>query len=90
MAMTCSVQDTQVAEFADGGARQLEDHVAGCERCQDRLAQIWDAPTGNILEPTMRAIRLVSVGRDFLEVAGGVWAAFGRALATYTLGGKHE
>lgn len=88
--MTCDVTDAEIADFAAGGAPNLDEHVAGCDRCQDRLAELWDGSTGNIVEPTMRAIRLAAVGRDFLEVAIGVWGAFGSAVTTYTLGGKHE
>lgn len=84
--MTCDIPDSEIEAFAGGGAVGLERHVAECERCQDRLAGLWEQDRVDIAEKTMRAVRVNVLSRDLMELAIGVFGAFGAALARYTLG----
>ena len=85
--MTCEVSHEQISDFAQGGAPDLEEHVADCDRCQERLAALWEPPHEDFVAKTMRIVRLNAAGRDLMEMAIGLLGAFGTALTKYTLGG---
>ncbi len=81
---SCRTTDERLFAFVDGLDSGLDDHVAGCDECQQFLAELWSGElAGDLSEPVMRTIRfdefLASAARLGIDIA----VAMARALVEY-------
>lgn len=92
-ARTCLTSDEVLFAFADGEDAQagLDEHVAGCDQCQQFLAELWIGELGKDLSaPVIRTIRFDEFLRAVLEVGLGIAARMGKAAVEYSVGGDEE
>ncbi len=89
---SCQVSDEQLFGFVDGMEETLDEHVAGCDECQEFLAELWiGEPHADLTEPVMKRIRLelflIEAARFGVDVA----VRMGQGLAAYGFGvdGEH-
>lgn len=80
----CAVRDDQLIAFAGGHEFDLDEHVAGCDQCQDFLAELWDGGLDHdLVEPVVQAIRLELFLMDAARLGGGIVADMLQAFVTY-------
>ncbi len=89
--IVCDVTDEELGVWEEGGNGHLDEHVAGCAHCQDRLALWWDdGERLKVTEPTMLAVRFDSAAREVGELAVNVLGDYLSAVVTFGLGLKRE
>lgn len=85
MTLSCGTSEARLVAFADGGAADLERHVAGCEVCQAWLAERWGATESpDLVEPVMSFLTFEAYLVGALRLGAGVAGRFARAMVTYT------
>ncbi|MDX1691237.1 MAG: hypothetical protein R3290_09475 [Acidimicrobiia bacterium] len=83
--LVCGVRQGELRRFAEGGAVELEAHVAGCEHCQAFLEDVWGEGLDRDLAPgVLRTIDVDEFVRGAVGLAAGIGAAMIQAIATYT------
>ena len=84
MTRPCGVTDTDLQRFTDGGAVELENHVAGCEHCHAALDEIWSSAFDRDLAPAvLRTLEFDEFVKDAVGLAAGIGASLMRAVVTY-------
>ena len=84
---TCAVTPDQRLAFAAGELTSLDEHVAGCEGCQDFLADLWSGGlSADLTGPVMRVGRLEQFLIDVAKESGGVAARLVEAMLAYGVG----
>ncbi len=90
MSRACAIHDEQLLAFAEGEAFDLDEHVAGCDDCQEFLATLWDGGLDHDLsEPVVQAIRFELFMIDVARLMADVMGDMGRAAKVY-FGGAEE
>ncbi len=84
MSRVCATRDEQLLAFATGDEFDLDEHVAGCEECQDFLAELWWGELDvDLAQPVVKTIRfelfLIEVAKMFGDIAAGM----GKATQVY-------
>ena len=82
--LTCGTDSVDLDGFAFGDGPILEQHVAECAVCQERLAEIWvEQPPSDLAEPVLRTLRFEEFLVEATTLAGGVVGAFAAAVMAY-------
>ncbi len=80
----CETSDELLFAFVDGLDSTLDEHVAGCDECQEFLAELWQGElTQDLSKPIMERIRLAEFVADVAKFGADVVAAMGRGILTY-------
>ena len=80
----CAVQDEQLLAFATGDEFDLDEHVAGCEECQDFLEELWTGGLEtDLTEPVVKTIRLELFLIEVAKLFGDIAVDMGRAARVY-------
>lgn len=87
----CAVTDDRLRNFAEGGAADLDEHVAGCDECQAFLDELWSGRLAkDLTEPVMQSIRFELFLMEAAKLAGGAAADLGRAFYRYAVDGGQD
>jgi hypothetical protein len=88
---TCRTPDDLLFAFVDGVQPDLEEHVAGCDECQEFLAELWIGELGaDLTRPVLRQIRFDEFLRELGQLTADVVGAMGRAIIVYGPGADRE
>jgi len=80
----CAVRDEELIAFAGGEEFDLDEHVDGCDQCQDFLAELWVGGLDHdLVEPVVQMIRLELFLMEAAKLGGGIVADMMQALITY-------
>lgn len=80
----CRTPDEILFAFVDGSQPGLEEHVAGCDECQEFLAELWIGELkADLRIPVLRQIRFDEFLREVGQLTADVIGAMGRAFMTY-------
>lgn len=83
----CQVSDEQLYGFVDGVEETLDEHVAGCDECQEFLAELWiGEPHADLVAPVIKRLRLEQFLIEAARLGFDIAARMGHGLATYTFG----
>lgn len=80
----CRTPDEILFAFVDGVQPDLEEHVAGCDECQEFLAELWIGELkADLRTPVLRQIRFDEFLREVGQLTADVIGAMGRAFMAY-------
>lgn len=87
----CGTSDDLLFAFVDGDQTGIEEHVAGCDECQEFLAELWVGELKTDLTvPVLRQIRFDEFLREVGRLAMDVIGAMGKAMVAYGPGADVE
>ncbi len=87
----CRTTDDRLFNFVDGVDPDLESHVAGCDHCQEFLAELWigELPM-DLTQPVLRQIRFDEFLREIGQLTMDVATAMGKAFVAYGPGADDQ